>query len=168
MVVACRNGHDNRVPDTPQPNATYQCGRPDCKAPIDIVWAPSTVRAATAQADTEAKPYAALAAPDSTTSKGPAIACIILLLLAVGGTWPYGFYILLRFVVCGAVAYLTLAAHSLNKRVWVWVMGGIALLFNPIVRIPMPRPNWQVVDFVTALVFAASLVGIRQATEPRG
>lgn len=126
------------------------------------------MRPATVQAGTEAKPYVALAAPRSTIAKGPAIVCIVLLFLAVAGRWPYGFYIFLRLVVCGSAAYLAYAAHSLNYRVWVWLMGTIALLFNPLVRIPMARANWQVVDFVTALVFAASLFGIRHTTKRGG
>jgi hypothetical protein len=161
VVVRCRNGHDNNVPDTPRPRATYRCGRPDCRGPIDIDWGASSVRDENPQADARAKPAVALAVPRSSVAKVPAILCIILLLLAVGGKWPYGFYTFLRLVVCGGAAYLAFAAHSLDKRAWVWLMGATALLFNPVIRVPMARSSWQVVDLVTALVFAASLLFIR-------
>jgi hypothetical protein len=161
MVVRCRNGHNNRVPDTPKPNETYRCGRPDCRGPIDVIWGPSSVGAENVQGDADAKASVALPVRGSSTAKGLAIVCIILLLLAVVGKWPYGFYVLLRLVICGSAAYLAFAAHSLDKRAWIWLMGATALLFNPVVRIPMARSSWQVVDFVAALVFAASLLFIR-------
>ncbi len=160
MVVRCRNGHNNRVPDTPKLNVAYRCGRADCRGPIDVVWGASSAGGENVQAEAGAGPSVALAVPQSSVAKGPAIVCIILLLLALGGKWPYGFYTFLRLVVCGGAAYLAFGAHSLNKRAWVWLMGATALLFNPMFRIPMTRSSWQVVDFVAALAFAASLLFI--------
>ncbi len=67
-------------------------------------------------------------------SKLPAIIPALLLLAAVFGRWPYGFYTLLRLVVCGCSAYLAVKANGMRNVAWTWIMGGMAVLFNPCCR----------------------------------
>jgi uncharacterized membrane protein len=91
-------------------------------------------------------------------SRLPAIIPALLLLAAVFGRWPYGFYTLLRFVVCGCSAYLAVKANNTRNVAWTWIMGGMAVLFNPILPIRIHRSDWQVVDAlaaVTLFVFVA-------------
>jgi len=97
-------------------------------------------------------------------SKVPAISSIIFLLLAVSGRWPYGFYTLLRLVVCVSAVYLVFQANELKKTAWIWLMGGTALLFNPLIPVRLGRSDWQVFDLMAAVVFGVSLAAIR---EPR-
>lgn len=97
-------------------------------------------------------------------TRAPAIVSCAFLLLAVFARWPYGFYTLLRFAVCGSAAYLAVQAYELKKHAWVWVMGSIAVLFNPFIPVHLRRSDWQVIDFIVAVVFAVSLATIR----PRG
>lgn len=89
------------------------------------------------------------------TSKLPAIIPAALLLGAVFGHWPYGFYTLMRFVVCGCAIYLAVNANRGGSGAWPWIMGGIAVLFNPIVPVRMHRSDWQIVDLVAALTLLA-------------
>jgi len=51
-------------------------------------------------------------------SNVPAIASVIVLALAVLGRWPYGFYEILRLVVCGSAIYLAIYVHQLRKNGW--------------------------------------------------
>jgi hypothetical protein len=95
-------------------------------------------------------------------SKVPAIASIVMLFLAVFGRWPYGFYTLLRIVVCVSATYLALQARRHMKTFWLWLMVGTALLFNPVVPVALRRSNWQPLDFIAAVVFAISLLTIRE------
>lgn len=88
----------------------------------------------------------------------PGIASIVLLMVAVFGRWPYSFYVFMRFVACGSAAYLALGAHRDKSRLWTWVMGAVALLFNPLVPVHMSRHDWQRLDVVGAFVFAIYLV----------
>jgi ABC-type Mn2+/Zn2+ transport system permease subunit len=88
---------------------------------------------------------------------------MIFLFLAVLGKWPNGFYTLLRFAVCGSAVYLAWSAAMLNKRTWAWLMGAGAVLFNPFVQVRFDRPTWQAIDFIAALVFAASLIFVRNS-----
>jgi uncharacterized protein (DUF983 family) len=86
----------------------------------------------------------------------------VILLIAVAGKWPYGFYTALRLVVCGSAIYLAAQAHQVRKALWVWMMGGIVILFSPLVPVHLRRSDWLPIDFVVAVVFAVSLVTIRE------
>jgi hypothetical protein len=84
---------------------------------------------------------------------------IILLVLAVSTRWPYGFYTFLRIVVSGAAIWLGVEAYQLRKVPMAWVLGGLAVLFNPLIPIYMRRTQWRWFDFLALLVLAIS-VGI--------
>ena len=91
------------------------------------------------------------------TSVWPAIASIVLLIVAVFGRWSYSFYVFMRFVACGSGAYFAVGAHRDKSQFWTWVMGALAVLFNPIVPVHMSRHDWQRLDVVGAFVFAIYL-----------
>jgi hypothetical protein len=73
----------------------------------------------------------------------------VMLVLAVTGRHPYGFYTLLRWICCAAFAYSAFAAHEKNRVPWVWIFGMLAMLFNPIVPLHFQRDTWQMIDWVT-------------------
>ncbi len=83
----------------------------------------------------------------------PAIICALLLVAAVFGHWPYGFYTLLRVVVCAISIYLAVRANSAKSVPWTWVLGSMAVLFNPVLPIRMPRSDWRFVDALAAITF---------------
>lgn len=69
---------------------------------------------------------------------------------------PYGYYMLLRLVVCAAavvIAWKRFAGNS--SSVWGVIFAGVALLFNPILPVHFSRELWAVLDSVTAAVFIA-------------
>ena len=92
-------------------------------------------------------------------SKVAAIVSIVLLLLAVVSRWPYGFYTFLRIVVCGTAIWLGVEAYQFRKTPVTCVLGGLAVLFNPLIPIYMRRTQWRWFDFLALLVLAIS-VGI--------
>jgi len=82
----------------------------------------------------------------------PAIIAALMLFGALGD-WPYGYYQLLRFVVCGVSAYIAFIAYQWQKLWATWLFGFIAVLFNPLVPIHLSREIWQTIDMVCALLF---------------
>ena len=80
--------------------------------------------------------------------------------MAIGGRWPYGFYTLLRFVVCGGAGLLAFRANSLSMQSWAWIMGAIAIIFNPVVPFGFVREIWSVMDACTAGLIAIASVSI--------
>jgi len=75
---------------------------------------------------------------------------------------PYGYYTLLRWVVCGAGAYTAFVALSLNKMAWVWCIGIIALFFNPLIPVHMDKSTWAIIDVITAGVLIVSIFFVRE------
>lgn len=59
---------------------------------------------------------------------------------------PYDYYMLLRFVACGAFAWAAFITYENNEEVLPWVFGILAVLFNPIFKIHLPKELWAVVD----------------------
>lgn len=74
----------------------------------------------------------------------------VVLLLALFDGWPYGFFTVLRFVVFSSTAYVAYTAYQEHKEGWVWLLGAIAVLFNPFIPVYLTRDVWIVIDFVTA------------------
>jgi len=95
------------------------------------------------------------------TGRVAAIISILLLFLAIIERWPYGFYTFLRIVVCVSALYLAFQAHKIHKPFSTWVLGGVAVLFNPFVPIYMQRTQWRWFDFLGLVVFVASLGVVR-------
>ena len=76
----------------------------------------------------------------------------VMLLLAVPPVWPYGYYILLRLVVCGVAAYTAFSLKNTNAKYFV-VLIIMALLFNPILPIALPKALWIPIDLAGAIIF---------------
>jgi hypothetical protein len=77
-----------------------------------------------------------------------------LVLIGALAPWPYGYYQLLRFVVCGVGAYVAYLAYNWQKLWATWLFGFIALLFNPLIPIHLPKETWQPIDIICAVLFA--------------
>ena len=89
----------------------------------------------------------------------PLIARIIagVMLLLAMADWQYSYYEVLRVVVCIASLYLAYDLYE-NKRVgWTCIFVATAILFNPLIPIYMQKETWQLIDFVSAIIFFASL-----------
>ena len=94
------------------------------------------------------------------------IASAIMLFLALG-KFPYGYYTLLRFVVCGTTACgAYLASTEQKKPAWAWTFGIIAVLFNPFIPIHLSRDIWAVIDIAVALLLVVSLLFLREPKRP--
>jgi hypothetical protein len=90
-----------------------------------------------------------------------------LMLFGALGYWPYGYYQLLRFVVCGISAYTAFMAYEWQRQWVVWLFGLIAVLFNPLIPILLPRELWQVIDVTCAFLFVAIVFALRKPNEQK-
>ncbi|WP_298072920.1 DUF6804 family protein [uncultured Bacteroides sp.] len=64
---------------------------------------------------------------------------------------PYGYYVLIRFV--SAIAFGMMAYeyyHQKQKKLYVVTLG-LTLLFQPLVKIPLGREVWNLVDVLCAV-----------------
>ncbi len=76
---------------------------------------------------------------------------------------PYGYYTLLRFIVCGVAAYGAYFAHKINNKSWVWILAIVAVLFNPIRPIYLDRSTWHAIDIIVAAILLISLAFLRES-----
>ena len=88
------------------------------------------------------------------------VASIIMLLLAIPDL-PYGYYGLLRWVVTASAIFLVWVAYQLGKKFWLFLMGFVALLFNPLIPIHLDKEIWVVIDFIVAILFLVSIFIIK-------
>jgi len=67
---------------------------------------------------------------------------------------PYEFYMLVRFLALVGFAILAYKEHETGRSELAIVYGGLALLFQPFLKIPLGREIWNLVD-VMAIIFLA-------------
>jgi hypothetical protein len=89
------------------------------------------------------------------------IIAAILLFLALD-RHPYGYYELLRFVVCGVSIYGLYFSAKLEKIGWAFTFGIIAILFNPLIPIYLRRGTWQFIDLAVAVLLLLSIFLLRK------
>ena len=65
---------------------------------------------------------------------------------------PYGYYQLLRLVAVIAFGAAAFIAHEKRHDHWPYILGFSALLFNPFVKIAMPKEFWTIADPVAGSV----------------
>ncbi|MCP4607515.1 MAG: hypothetical protein GY845_02200 [Planctomycetes bacterium] len=77
---------------------------------------------------------------------------------------PYGYYMLLRIVVCGIFAWAAYVSFERNEDILPWVFIVLAIVFNPILKIYFPKEIWAAIDFCSGLF----LVLIRSKIQENG
>lgn len=93
--------------------------------------------------------------------------CSMLLLLgAVVERRPYGYYTLLRLVVCATALYLAFIAYEAKSVGWAIALALTGVLFNPILPVRMRRADWQPFDIVAAIVIAVATVWFGRTKSP--
>lgn len=65
---------------------------------------------------------------------------------------PYGYYTLLRLVVCLTAAIIAFKSWP-KQQAWAIAFGLVALLFNPLVIVSFDRETWVPIDVAVATMF---------------
>lgn len=91
----------------------------------------------------------------------PQLVAIATLLGALNPGNPYGYYILLRWVICGIFAYLAFKAFKNGYEGWVWILGITAAVYNPIFRVHLTREIWSIVNLITIGIAVASIIMLK-------
>lgn len=86
----------------------------------------------------------------------------VMLLLAIPAIWPYSYFQILRWVVTGVAIYNAYTANKLEKTQWVFIMVGIAILFNPLFPIYFQKETWVVLDLISSVLMFISIININK------
>lgn len=89
------------------------------------------------------------------------IISFVVLLLAIPSIWPYGYYVLLRWIVAGSALYLVWVSYELEKKYWLFLMVVVSLLFNPFIPFHLDKETWVVIDIIVATLFLISIFTIK-------
>lgn len=81
----------------------------------------------------------------------------VLLLLCLADM-PYGFYQLVRFVSMCVFGFLASVYYQEKRSNLVFIFVGLALLFQPFIKIALGRVVWNAVDVATALMLIVLLI----------
>ena len=65
---------------------------------------------------------------------------------------PYGYYNLLRLVATIVFIWAAFVAYEKKNDTLPWVYGGLALLFNPIMKIHLPKELWVIIDIYAGVL----------------
>ena len=67
---------------------------------------------------------------------------------------PYGYYLLLRLLLCGMSLFLLLGAELRLENWHRWALGGFAVLYNPVVPIRIgDKDIWAFLNVATVILF---------------
>lgn len=87
------------------------------------------------------------------------IISVALIILFVGCLFdmPYGYFQIVRVV--GMVAFIALAYYERKDKdilFWIWVAS--AILINPIIKVPLGRSIWNLVDIIWCVILFDSIM----------
>ena len=84
------------------------------------------------------------------------IIAIVMLFWALADN-PYGYYQILRWVIAGVTGYSAYSAYEHKKNAWTWILGIIAILYNPIAPIHLDRETWSIIDLIVAAIIFTNI-----------
>jgi len=70
---------------------------------------------------------------------------------------PYGYYQFVRFISMCGFTYLAYSSNEVNKKNEAFVYIGLAILFQPFIKIALGRTIWNVVDLIVGIGLIVSL-----------
>ena len=91
--------------------------------------------------------------PSAMSPRIPSLVAGVMLLLAIPPIWPYGYYTLLRLVVCAVGAYCAWYAKEQENQGWLWTMVVVAVLFNPLIPVHLTKGIWVFLNLGAAVLF---------------
>lgn len=70
---------------------------------------------------------------------------------------PYGYYQFVRFIAMLGFVYLAFSANEQSNKNEMFVYIGLAILFQPLIKIALGRTIWNIVDIVVGVCLLLSL-----------
>lgn len=70
---------------------------------------------------------------------------------------PYGYFQFVRFLAMVIFSYLAYSSNEQHKMREVFIYIGLALLFQPFIKIALGRTIWNIVDVVVGIGLIVSL-----------
>ncbi len=91
----------------------------------------------------------------------PAIIAGIILFIGIFPL-PYGYFQLLRWIVCGVAVFIVYKAYTYKNAGVAIIFCIVAVLFNPIRTVYFEKNVWQWIDSICAAVFITSIFVLKK------
>jgi hypothetical protein len=88
------------------------------------------------------------------------------MLFAAMGRWPYGYFVVMRWVVCTSAVFVAIVAYNSRQYWGTWLYGLLALLFNPVFSVRLRRGTWRPLDAVAGVAMVVAIVLVRREDQP--
>ena len=82
--------------------------------------------------------------------------CAAMLFVAALPVPVYGYYVLLRIVVTAVFGYAAYIAFSRDENLLPWLYGLVAVVFNPVIPVYLPKEVWVPIDIAAGLFLLVS------------
>ena len=97
----------------------------------------------------------------------PALVAAIMLIIGIAPLSYYGYYQLLRWIVCGVAVFIAITSYRWGKMWAVGIFGVVAVLFNPILPIHLTKQIWQPIDAACAVLFVVSIPVLKEPAKSK-
>jgi len=77
---------------------------------------------------------------------------------------PFGYYTVLRIVATGAFLWAFFVALNRNASLLPWIFLLFAIVFNPIIKVPLPKELWMFVEIAAGALLMFTQNKIKQQT----
>lgn len=77
---------------------------------------------------------------------------------------PIGYFTILRLVTTVVCLYAGYLAIQNEEKGWIFVFGGLALLFQPLIPLRMTRATWNMVDVLVGVFLLISVAVFHRPT----
>lgn len=81
-----------------------------------------------------------------------------ILLLTCLANMPYGYFMIVRFAALIGFGYLAYVSVNFKSKTIFWVYLSLAILFQPLIKIPLGRELWNVLDVLAAILLLLTLL----------
>ncbi|MBI3312418.1 MAG: hypothetical protein HYZ88_02715 [Candidatus Omnitrophica bacterium] len=96
----------------------------------------------------------------------PSLIASALLIIPLLDDQPYSYYTLLRIVVCGVAALIALTMYRAKQdNPWIWVVGFIALLYNPVIPIHLDPDIRRIAYIASAVILPLTAWKLKSPSE---
>lgn len=75
---------------------------------------------------------------------------------------PPEFYLLMHIIVFAMTSYLAFVSYQIKKYAWIWIMGTIAIVLNPFVRLDFSEEVFEGIYILSSIILVVSIFYITE------
>lgn len=96
--------------------------------------------------------------------KKPLFIKIVIIIMLFGALFnnDYGYYEILKWIICSSFLYLSYNNHKNKNDLWFWFFIFSAIIFNPIIKIRLEKEMWILIDVIIMIITIISVFNLKK------